>query len=194
MVKYSFVKPNPLNLENLDIELDASPVVGYVGVVVSNSDPSELDVLFESASNLDQVNIDAVQAMLDAHDGKQARTTLALQQKREQLFSKLVDKAHHHPVLKAEDVVNNPPHTGENVISKYLASIDNKINSWKRDGNHHTIVNKLVEDANDGGGEFHGFLNTKVADVTNPADPEGAKLEVLTFQYIISEIPETPYI
>ena len=124
----------------------------------------------------------ALQDIIDNHDGLPARTSEALQRKREIIFSRIVDMAHRHPVLKVDDTVNTPPHTGAFAISDYLRSIDNYVNQWKRDGNHEPLVAKIIADAQ--AGDHTGFLNVQVSN-----DPVAS-----TYQFLISEIPTTPYV
>ena len=129
-IAYTYEAPVPLNLENLGHEVDSSYLPGYVGVATHDGN---VEVSF--SAELSASDKTALQDIIDNHDGLPARTSEALQRKREIIFSRIVDMAHRHPVLKVDDTVNTPPHTGAFAISDYLRSIDNYVNQWKRDGN-----------------------------------------------------------
>ena len=164
---YSYDAPIPLNTENLDIEIAASPVPDYVGVRVVDG---KVQITLEN--ELVQADKDELDLIIQNHDGSQARTTQQLQAKREAILSRVVNMAHVHPVLKLDP----------DSITSYLTSIDNYFNSWKRDGNHNVLIQKITDDAAVGE-PFEAFLNTEI-------NTEGVK----TFQFLVSEIPTTPYI
>lgn len=170
-----------VNYESLFIELSSSPVPGIV-----STDGIKGRIQVEVAQELSTANITILDGLIASHTGSESRTTQQLRLKRENILAKLVDMAHHHPVLKIADSVNVPAHTGEDVITRYLTSIDNYLNAWVRDGNHTPVVEKITEDANLSAmpiNEYSGFLNTVV-------DLEGTR----TFEFLIAGIPSTPYI
>ncbi len=170
------------NLERLNHELKASPLPPLSNGELQNPQifGAKLYIVFDNALDAQQeTDLDAI---VTAHDGNlKSRTSKELQEKRERVFSELVDLAHFHPVLSVDDAPNQ---TGENVISDYLASIDDEINGWKRDGNPNTLINRITADAVEGqGNPFEKFLNTIVQAPS-----------VKTFQFMIAYLPTTPYI
>ena len=166
---YAYPMDKAFNLERLNREIKSSPILQLISEPKAYS--GKILVEFESVlSSEDEAILD--QMIID-HNGQNSRTSMELQHKRELVLAELVDMAHNHPVLKNDS----------DVITEYLTSIDNWFNSWKRDGNHTQIISKIVSDSQDTNHPNHGFLNTVVRS-------DGA----LTYQFLISYIPTTPYI
>ena len=166
---YAYAITKPFNFERLHREIKSSPILQLLEAPKNFMDKVQVE-FSESLSVEDEVILNEI---IENHSGQVSRTSIELQNKRELVLSELVDMAHNHPVLKNDS----------DVITEYLTSIDNWFNSWKRDGNHNKIVAKIVEDSQDTNHPNHGFLNTVVRS-------DGA----LTYQFLISYIPTTPYI
>lgn len=169
------------NFEALDVQISASSLQGFQSVKAFDR---EIQVKFEqSLSADDELQLDAIIA---AHDGSPSRTTKSLNDGREAILRKIVDMAHAHPVLSD----NNAPASeqkGDDVITAYLTYIDNYFNAWKRDGNPQILIDKIIADSQSG--DYVTFLNHTVSPPTAEL-PDGGK----TFQFLISQIPTTPYI
>lgn len=115
-VIYNFSKNDTqtglFDAESLYIEIRSSSVQGLEQITMSGG-----DFLLWFANSLDSAQMDALTAVVNAHDGSPSRTTESLQQKRELILSKMVDMAHNHPILKQESTINQ---TGPDVISNSL--------------------------------------------------------------------------
>ncbi len=175
-VIYGFPLDKEYDLERLSHEMKAQSIPDTEQAPIAFGG----DLLLYFRRELTDEEKTLLESILLAHDGTiPSRTSNELQVKREALFSELVDLAHNHPVLKIDSEVNQ---TGEDVISDYLRSLDNWVNAWRRDGNHKVLYAKIQSDAATGQ-PFETFLNT-------PVDLSGN----VTWQFLISYIPTTPYI
>lgn len=162
------------NLDRLHNEIKASPLPTLSNGELVN--PSiyngKVWITFDEPLDADQQIV--LDTIVTNHNGDlKPVTARGLRDKREDLFADLVDLAINHPVLSAM--------TDE--ISAYQAAIAPEILAWTRDGNHGPFIAKIAADAANASHPNHAFLNVTV-------NTEGAK----TFQFIIANIPTTPYI
>lgn len=150
-----------VNLEKLDLEIRASTVPDYVTPPKMYSGNIFIEVE-NGLSAADKLILDGIVAN---HDGEEADVSEDSVNKRENKIRELTELALLHPLLDNVDSV------------RYLTSIDNMFNAWKRSGVDTVLIEQIVADATSGVHPQDAFLNEVV-------NAEGNK----TYEFLISVI------
>lgn len=140
---------NAVNLQKLDLEIRASEIEYYVTPVYQFGG-NRIYVEFEQTPTAAHLLI--LDGIIAAHDGANANISEKEVNAREGKIRELTQMAIFHPLL-------------DNVeATRYLTSIDNHFNAWKRSGITDVLVEQITADAANVGHPQHGFLN----EVVNP--------------------------
>lgn len=153
--------------ESLTLEIEASPLLGFQSV--DSNLFNEIVVSFKDPiSAADLLILDDI---MSTHTGNKPIVTKELMDKRTSRWAKVIGRAVIHPLLRDQP----------NTVSAFNSAMATTIWSWTFDGNHEPVIAQLNALASNGQ-PFSPLLNA----------PLNSKSTML--QYLIDEIPVSPYI
>lgn len=152
---------NKVNIEKLSLELKTSTIKESSTEIKFGN-----EIFVRYTNEIDADDQLLLTQIISAHDGDDAQAySEEAVSGRENKIRELNQLAMFHPILDNVETV------------RFLTYIDNYVNAYVRSGIHDVVVEKIMLEAQDTGGDYHAYLNQVV-------NTSGNK----TFEYFIAAI------